>query len=506
MASKSLKVLFVCAEVAPFSSVGGLSQVAHALSRELIKLGVDVRIFTPKYGVVDSAKYPAKTVIKNLKVPSGDGRSIDCSVESYRLSKNDATVYFLVNEEYYQKRANVYNYSDDHIRFGLLSKAALEFVKSGEFVPDIIHANDWHTGYLIDFLKNSEEYKNDPTLKKISTILSIHNIYQGIFDFTNSSEMDHDDGKSPLAPLFSDKLIKQNSLKRGVMYADLVNTVSQTYVQELINAEYGGGLENLFRELRGKLYGVLNGLDVEDFNPETDEVIKRKYNARSINLRAENKLDLQRSFNLDNDPEVPLIAYSGRLDQQKGLDLLMKEFEYIVNDLGAQMVVLGSGERSYVEFFSEMEKKYPGRVGTHLMRDFILPRKIFAGADMILIPSKYEPGGIIAVEALRYGCIPIVRATGGLADSVVNFDPKTHTGYGFTFKQFSPEGLLTGVIRAIEIHKNQDIWKNMIKAAMEMDFSWKKSAKRYIELYKKAIESHTDGSPSNSSADRPLYS
>lgn len=505
MASKSLKVLFVCAEVAPFSSVGGLSQVAHALSRELKKLGVDIRIFTPKYSVVDPVKYPTQTIISDLKVPCGDGNFISCGVESCQLSKADAPVYFLTNEEYYQKRANVYNYSDDHIRFSLLSKAAIEFIKAGVFVPDIIHANDWHTGYLIDFLKNSKEYKNDPMLKKVATILSIHNIYQGVFDFTNASEMDHDDGKSPLEPLFSDKLIKQNSLKRGVMYADLVNTVSQTYVQELINAEYGGGLENLFRELRGKLYGVLNGLDVEEFNPATDEMIKQKFGTKLINLRAENKLDLQRRFNLENNPEVPLIAYSGRLDPQKGLDLLVKEFEYIINDLGAQLVVLGGGERSYVEFFSEMERKYPGRVGTHLMRDFTLPRKVFAGADMILIPSKYEPGGIIAIEALRYGCIPVVRATGGLADSVVNYDPKTDTGYGFTFKQFSPEGLLTAVVRAIEVHKDQAVWNRMVKRAMQVDFSWKKSAQKYVDLYHKVIEVHQKNLSPNTSANRPLY-
>jgi starch synthase len=501
-----LKVLFVCAEVAPFSSVGGLSQVAHALPRALKKLGVDIRIFTPKYSMVDSEKYPSQKIITDFNVPNGDGGFIDCEVESYQQSKDEPMVYFLANDEYYMKRANVYNYIDDHIRFSLLSKAAIEFVKTGVFIPDIIHANDWHTGYLLDFLRNSPEYKDDIELQKICTLLSVHNIYQGVFDFANASEMDQDDGKSPLEPFYSDKLIKQNSLKRGVMYADMVNTVSQTYVQELLNAEYSGGLENLFRELRGKLYGVLNGLDVEELNPETDEIIKQKYSVKSIYLRAENKRDLQERFNLEKDPDVPLIAYSGRLDTQKGLDLLVKEFEFMVNDLGAQMVILGGGERSYVEFFSDMEKKYPGRVGTHLMRDFLLPRKIFAGADMILIPSKYEPGGIIAIEALRYGCVPIVRATGGLADSVVNYDSRLNTGYGFTFKQFSPEGLLTGVIRAIETYNNKTAWAGIVKRAMQTDFSWKKSALKYIELYKKVKEQKAEIPDTEPKIDRPLYS
>jgi len=507
MGPKKLKVLFVCAEVAPFSSVGGLSQVAHALSKSLKKLGVDIRIFTPKYASVDPLKYSTKTLISDFKVPSGDDKFIDCAIESYQLpEKNGVPIYFLANKEYYEKRANVYNYSDDHIRFGLLSKAAIEFIKAGNFIPDIVHTNDWHTGYLIDFLRNSEEYKNDQTLKKVATILSIHNIYQGVFDFANASEMDQDDGKSPLEPLFSDKLIKQNSLKRGVMYADLVNTVSETYVQELLDAEYGGGLENLFRELKGKLYGILNGLDTEELNPETDVIIKQKFSIGSINLRTKNKLDLQKRFNLENNSEIPLIAYSGRLDQQKGLDLLVKEFEYIVNDLGTQMIILGGGQRDYVQFFSEMEKKYPGKVGTHLMRDFTLPRKIFAGADMILIPSKYEPGGIIATEALRYGCIPVVRATGGLADSVVNYDPRLDSGYGFTFKQFSSRGLLTAVVRAIETYKNQNVWKKIIKRAMQQDFSWKKSAQKYIDLYKKVIEKHEENLSPNTEESRLLYS
>lgn len=496
-----MKVLFVCAEVAPFSSVGGLSQVAHFLTRALKKLGVDIRIFTPKYGITDAVKYPTKNLIKSLKVPTGqdDPATIDCVIELYQPKKDDVPVYFLINEEYYEKRANVYNYNDDHIRFSLLSKAALEFIKTGEFVPDVIHANDWHTGYLIDFLKD------DPALKKISTLLSIHNIYQGLFDFAHANEMDFDDGKSPLAPLFSDRLIKQNSLKRGVMYADVVNTVSQTYVQELLNAEYSGGLENLFRELRGKLYGVLNGLDTTDFNPSSGELIKQKFSANSVNLRMANKLDLQKTFRLKNDPSVPILAYSSRLEAQKGLELIVREFEFIIEDLGAQFVILGTGDQNFVEFFSEMEKKYPGQVGTHLARDFSLPRKIFAGADMILIPSRYEPGGIIAIEAMRYGCVPVVRATGGLADSVIDYDPKTDKGYGFTFKNFVPEGLLTAVVRAIETYKNETVWKKIVKRAMTADFSWKKSAQKYLDLYHKAIEFHQNGIPSVPDSQRPLY-
>lgn len=515
MASQNLKVLFVCAEVAPFSSVGGLSQVAYFLTRALKDLGIDVRIFTPMYGMVDPLKFPSKTVIPHLKVSTGERHpddvqrplDIDCSVDLYQATKKSVPVYFLKNEEYYQKRSNVYNYSDDHVRFGLLSKAALEFIKEGDFVPDVIHANDWHTGYLIDFLRHDNAYKNIPKLKKIASILSVHNIYQGMFDFANAGEMDFDDGKSLLAPFFSERYIRQNSLKRGIMYADVVNTVSETYVRELLEDEYGAGLQNLFRELRGKLYGILNGLDTEEFNPSTDKIIKQQFSKNKLKLREVNKRDLQKQFGLELNPKIPILSYVGRLESQKGLDLLKKEFEFIIEELNIQFVIVGSGEPWLQEFFTEMEKKYPGRVGTHLMRDFILPRKVFAGADMILIPSKYEPGGIIAIEAMRYGCIPIVRATGGLADSVADYNPLTDTGNGFSFKNFSPESLLMAVVRAVESYKDEKKWRKLVERSMSLDFSWKTSAEEYLKLYLRAKEYRAEAISQNpSEAFRPLYS
>lgn len=514
MVPRDLKVLFVCAEVAPFSSVGGLSQVAYFLCRALRKLGVDVRIFTPRYGIIDSTKYRFKTILPKLSVPTGEIEKpshqpthIDCSILVHVDGRSEVPVYFLENEEYYQKRANVYNYSDDPIRFGLLSRGAVEFIKAGYFVPDIVHANDWHTGYLFDYLRHDTAYKDDPHLKRIASLLSIHNIYQGLFDFTNASEMDFDDGKSQLVSFFSDRFIKQNSLKRGVMYSDLANTVSETYAKELLSEDYGGGLENLFRELRGKLYGVLNGLDITDFNPLTDKIIKTNFSKSTLELRSQNKADLQKTFGLDIDPTAPLLSYEGRLDLQKGLDLLTRNLEFMIEELGIQFVAVGPGDQQYQEYFRETEKKYPGRVGTHLQRDFLLPRKVFAGADAILMPSKYEPGGIVAIEALRYGCVPIVRATGGLADSVINYDPVKDTGYGFSFKNFSPEAFLTAVVRATETYKNQVAWKKIVRRAMEQDFSWEKSAEKYLDLYKRAIEFRREAlSPNPSPAFRPLYS
>jgi starch synthase len=509
-AKPKTKVLFVSAEVAPFSSVGGLSQVAYFLPRALFKKGLDLRIFTPKYGTISEKKFALRTVVENLEVPTGEGPNspyptkLICNVKTLaETKKSEPIIYFLENMEYFEKRANVYGYSDDHIRFALMSQGALQFVKTGYFIPEIIHGNDWHSGYLIDYLR--QKYANCPKFKKIATIFSIHNLYQGNFDFKHASEMDFDDGKSQLAPFYSERFFKQNSLKRGIIYADLVNTVSETYAREMQTEEYGNGLHLLFKELRGKLYGVLNGLDYADFNPATDKIIKKNYSLANLSDRRENKIDLQKQFNLKIDPNIPILAFEGRLDEQKGLELIMETIDFLLSELEVQFVILGIGDNKYREFFDDLEKRYPEKVGTHLIRDFVLPRKIFAGADIILLPSKYEPGGIIAMEALRYGCIPVVRATGGLSDIVADFDTQKISGTGFTFKKFTREGFLVAVVRALETYKNKAVWQKIMREGMRQDFSWNKVAEKYANLYQRATKFRKESlSPNPPSAFRQM--
>ncbi len=488
-----LKVLFLSAEVAPFSSIGGLSQVSYFLPRALLSLGVDVRIFTPKYGTLDEAKFSTKMVVEGLRVPTGEDskknpRELVCNVKTLTSrTKGEPLVYFLENQEYFEKRANVYGYSDDHVRFGLLSRGALEFMRLGDFVPDVVHLNDWHTAYFVNYFEDTLHNK-DP-FRSVATVLSVHNLFQGIFDYENASEMDFDDGKGELASFYSDRFYKQNGLKRGVMRADVVNTVSETYAAEILSEEYGRGLHNLFAEVRGKVYGVLNGLDYNEFNPGTDKLIKSNFTARNMKNRLEDKADLQRQFGLKVDPAVPILAFWGRLDWQKGVDLIMETIEFVLAETPAQLVIMGKpGDERYREFFGKLGEQFPGQVGTHLTANFALPRKIAAGADMLLMPSRYEPGGIVAMEALRYGCVPIVRATGGLADMVTDFDPEKNTGNGFVFKKFARESFLVAIVRALEAYKNRRRWEAIVKRAMNMDFSWKNVAGKYLDLYKRAIE------------------
>ncbi|MCL5432387.1 MAG: glycogen synthase [Patescibacteria group bacterium] len=488
-----MKVLFVSAEVAPFSSFGGLAQVSYFLPRALLKRGLDIRIFTPKYGQIDAKRFPTKMEISGLRVPTGEEansekpKELVCNVLSFATQKKmEPTVYLLENMEYYEKRANVYGYNDDHIRFGLLSRGALEFVRTSGFEPDLIHLNDWHTGYLANYLR--EAYKNDPLLGKIALLFTIHNLYQGIFDFAHASEMDADDGKGKLSGFFTDRFYKQNALKRGVIYSDLVNTVSETYAKEIMKEEFGSGLNNLFRELRGKVVGVLNGLDYREFDPVTDKLIKKNYSAGNLGARAENKVALQKEFSLEVNPDKPLMAFWGRLDTQKGIDLIQDVIRFVLEEFDVQLVVVGPAEPGQKDFFLDLEKKYPGRVGTHLMFDPILPRQLAAGADILLHPSRYEPGGIVAIEAMRYGCVPVVRATGGLADSVANYDPAKHTGTGFTFKSFNKESFLVALVRALETYRNRDDWKRLVKRTMEQDFSWNQVAQKYVDLYRRATD------------------
>lgn len=499
---KGLKVLFVTAEVAPFSSAGGLAQVSYFLPRALMKLGMDVRIFSPKYGSIREDVYRTKMAVDNLEVPtdepddSPNPKTLVCNVKSYaEVKKAEPTVYFLENMEYFEKRANVYGYSDDQIRFGLLSRGALEFIKTGYFKPDLIHCNDWHTAYIPNYLKYN--YLKDDSLKKIASLLSIHNTYQGNFDFAHASEMDFDDGKGPLSSFFSERFVKQNALKRGIINADIINTVSESYAHELLTEEYGAGLNNLFRELRGKLFGVLNGIDYTEFNPMTDKLIKRNFNHQSIHVRAENKADLQKEYNLKISPHTPILAFSGRLTPQKGIDLIKETIDFILTEFDVQLVINGPTEDMYRDFFLELEKKYPQRVGTHLMWNPVLPRKIFAGADIQLMPSKYEPGGIVAIESMRYGCVPLVRSTGGLADSVKDFDPQTGTGNGFSFKHYSPMSFLTAVVRALETYKNADAWRKIVRQSMLCDYSWTKSAEKYLDVYSRAMDFHKESMSPN---------
>lgn len=486
-----MNVLMLSAEVAPFITVGGLSQVMYFLSKSLLKAGHDVKIFTPHYGKINTKKYKSHPYIQDLSVPTdpkrkSDPKTIECSIRVYKKTK--PMVYFLENREYYQLRENAYGYADDHQRFYLLSKACLEWLliqyKNKDWMPDVIHAHDWHTGYFIELARHDKRYKK--MMRSIPILYTVHNFrYQGNWDFSFLPPSEKDKGTDKLSCFFDPKLQKQNALLRGILHADWVNTVSPTHAVEVLTPEYGEGLDKQLLKRRGVLSGIINGLDTVMFDPGKDPLIKTSFTSLTVEKRVENKMELQREFGLAQDPDVPLLAFCGRLDKQKGLQFILDVLPNVLEELGIQFVILGGGDLQLANEFRVLQQKYPKQIGTHLYPNFKLPRKVFAGADMMLMPSLFEPGGIVALEAMRYGCIPIIRRTGGLSDVITEFDPASKKGNGFSFTGNKSLGLLIAITRAVETYRNQKLWKFLVVNTMSQDFSWENSMKEYVKLYRK---------------------
>lgn len=491
---KNLKVLFVGAEAVPFVKVGGVSSVLYSLPKALSELGHDARIMIPRYLSIDDSQFHLKIEHENLQVPTGseDGpQNLICNVKRCDPEDSGAAVmsYFLENQEYYEQRANVYGYADDAIRWALLCRGTLEFLRKSAWVPDVIVSLDWQAGLLPNFLKTM--YGKDPILSKITTVFSIHNLYfQGMFDHHFVSEMDFDDGHSAIPAFNNPRLSKINCMRRGIMHADMVNTVSPNYAREIMTKDYGELLDELLRERKAVISGILNGIDYSAWNPETDSSVPFPYSAKNIKERAKNKKVLQERFGLPVDDNAFIITSVGRLAKQKGLDLFTNIADLLLQELPIQLIVVGEGESELMNLFHDLETKYPKQVAAHLKFDSVLPHIAFAGADITIIPSRFEPCGLVQMEAMRMGCIPVVRKTGGLADSVEDYNPEEETGTGFTFERFDSSSLMIALIRAFENFRDKDKWQKLQKRTMMQDFSWKNSAKKYAELFKQAIVIH----------------
>ena len=484
------KILFAASEGAPFAKVGGLGEVMRSLPKALRELGYDARVMIPKYATIDTGKFSLLPEAQNIKSLTDDSDPYDLLVSNVlRYEEEGKTIaYFLENMEYYEKRANVYGYSDDTARWVLLSKGVLEFIKISKWKPDIIVASDWQTGFIPNLL--CTEYKNDPALSKIKTVFSIHNLqFQGLFDHRFVSEMDFDSGQSPIPAFFDPKILKLNGMRRGIMYADLINTVSPTYAKEILTDELGEKLNDLLNERRSSLSGILNGIDTESMNPETDPATSANYSAKTLDKRVENKFALQKRFNLPADKNKFIIGIISRMDAQKGFDLIIEIADALMQNIDFQFVITGTGSNNYREFFQDLQKRYPDRVGGHFFFDSQVTKMILAGADALLIPSRFEPCGLVQMEAMRYGAIPIVRKTGGLADSVDNYTPGANQGTGFVFNNYDRYALLIAIIRAAETFRDKKEWTKLMKRAMAKDFSWKNSAKEYIKLFNIALNS-----------------
>lgn len=489
------KILFVATEAAPFAKAGGLGEVMFSLPRSLEKLGYDARVMIPRYAGIDPHQFKLEMEYEGLQVPTdakeaGQPEYLVCNVRKYeagQLPRSSVTTYFLENLEYYEQRANIYGYADDAVRWVLLCRGVLEFLRRSEWKPDVIVSADWQTGFLPNYLKTV--YKDDSRLNSIATVFSIHNLYyQGMFNHRFVSEIDYDAGQAQIPSFFDPRLLKLNGMRRGILYADLINTVSPTYAKEIMTEEFGELMDGLLRERRSRVYGVINAIDYKVFNAETNTNLKQQFNSSSLERRALNKAEVQSRFGLPQEKDKFLVALVSRLTEQKGLDLLFPIFDALLKELPMQFVVLGAGDGKYMSYFQDLEKRFLGKVAANLVFDKDFPHLIYAGADLILVPSKFEPCGLTQMEAMRYGSVPLVRKTGGLADTVEDYNPEKNIGTGFVFESFDSMSFVIAMTRAFENFRNSKVWQGIQIRAMEKDFSWKYSAAEYAKLFETAVK------------------
>ncbi len=471
-----MKVLYAASEAYPFAMSGGLADVAGALPKALRRRLVGCRIVMPLYEAVPEELRANMNFIAGITVPVAWRRQY-CGIFEAKVG---GVVYYLLDNQYYFKRGGLYGHYDDAERFAFFSRAVLEMIQYIDYVPDIIHCNDWQTALIPVFLNTL--YRENESYRNIHTVFTIHNIqYQGKFGYELIDDvLGLPEGTAQKVDY--DNCV--NLMKGGIQEADRVTTVSPTYAKEILDPYYSHGLDGILKVLEGKVSGIVNGIDTEVYNPQTDTAIAENYSVEDIEKKAVNKAALQMELGLPQRDNAPVIGIVSRLVKHKGFDLVKHVFEEMLK-ADVQFAILGSGEWEFETFFHEMAQKYPEKVAFKMGFIPALARKIYAGADIFLMPSQSEPCGLAQMVALRYGTIPIVRETGGLADTIR--DSGDNEGNGFTFKSYNAHDMLETVWRALQGYSDKAGWLTLKKRAMECDNSWGKSANEYIRLYKQIL-------------------
>jgi len=485
LSKAKLKILFVSAEVDPFAKTGGLADVAGSLPKELSILGHDVRVVMPRYGVIkEKAGY-----VNDFPVEMGNRRETCIIKESsiYDSENNAIPVYFIENHNYFN-RSGIYCYEDDAQRFILLCKAALDMLPTIDFKPDVIHCNDWHTGPICLLLK--EKYCKDEFYKDISTVYTIHNLeYQGNFGADVTQYLNLEEGyfvseKAEFYGMFS-------FMKCGLVYADIINTVSKQYATEILTPAYGEKMEGVLINRKNDLFGIVNGISYDEFNPAKDKCLYVNFDRTCSKLKKKNKAALQKELNLSKS-KTPLMGIVTRLTGQKGLELLLGCIDDIIEKEDVQLVVLGLGDDCYHKAFAALSEKYPKNVAAFFEFNTDLAKKIYASSDLFLMPSRFEPCGLGQIISLRYGTIPVVRSTGGLAETICDYNENNIDGNGFSFEEFTVSEFRKALERAIDVYKNKpEVWDELVQRALNSDFSWKNPSRAYLELYELALERTT---------------
>ncbi len=478
-----LKIWFASSEVDPFVKTGGLADVAGSLPKALKHLGVDIRVVMPRYAQIDEKIKQRMTFLGSVDV-SLTWRQQYCGV--FSLEENDITYYFL-DSEFYFKRDWYYGQWDDGERFAFFSRAVLDVLPLIGFQPDIIHCNDWQVGLIPLFLDaHYRYYRNDGFYRNMHTVFTIHNLrYQGIF---SKEMMDKVLGLS--FEYFHPDGIEFNGavsfMKAGLNYASRITTVSKTYAEEIQGDYFGENLNHTINRRAGDLRGIVNGIDYDQNNPETDKRLHATFSKNDLTGKAEDKTALQKKVHLPVCPDVPLIGVISRLVAQKGFDLFARMLDELLQE-DIQLLVLGSGDAEYEDLFRYAHARYPKKVAVQIKYDALLAQQIYAGADMFLMPSLFEPCGLSQLFSMRYGTVPIVRETGGLKDTVIPYNAMMNEGTGFTFANYNAHEMKDAVLRAVACYREPAKWHKMVVRCMSQDFSWKHAANEYLELYTEIV-------------------
>jgi starch synthase len=479
----SLRICMLAAEAAPLSKTGGLADVAGALAKYLDAEGHDIRLFTPLYASIDRAKYPMQPLegLQEVPLQIGPHRYV-YSVVTTRLPQSDALVYLIDCPVLFARPVIYTTDPDEHLRFLAFTRAVLATCQRMQWSPQILHCNDWHTAFAPLFVKAL--LAGDPLFAHTRSVLTIHNIgYQGIFSAAAVADLQLGE-RTYLLHQDDLRAGNINPLRHGILYADAITTVSPTHAIEICTDEYGMGLQDSLRMRKDVLTGILNGVDYHVWDPRNDRYLPERFDPDTLDV----KTDLKRAFierlGLSAPATTPLAGMVSRLASQKGIDLMFESLPQVLEWRDLAFVALGSGDAPYERFLEELARSFPGRVVFRRGYDDELSHWIEAACDMFLMPSKYEPCGLNQMYSLRYGTVPIVRRTGGLADSVEHYDPDSGRGTGIVFNDFNSEGLEWALNMALDLYAEPAQWTRMVRNGMAKDFSWEKQGAKYVQIYR----------------------
>lgn len=489
-----MKIAFISSEVFPFAKTGGLADVSSSLPTELTKLGADVKVFMPKYYHIDERKFNLHYMWTIGEIPVRvAGKIYPVQIYKSKIPNSNVDIYFIDSPHHFH-RLNLYtNDHDEDERFILFNKAIIEFIQRIQWKPDLFHCNDWQTGILPLIVKDC--YSWDKVFDKTAFLFTIHNIaYQGRFSKAVLRKAEINEKYFyPCGPV---EYYNQFSfLKTGIVFSELVNTVSETYAKELLLPQYSEGMHDILKEKKEDFYGILNGIDYDIWDPETDKLIPYNYSINDLSGKLKTKKMLLDQINLEFNENIPLIGIIARLVPQKGFDIIMEAMPGLVH-LNAQWVILGSGEGKYEEMLQTVATAHSNKFSIHFVFNDKLSHMIEAASDIFLMPSQYEPCGLNQIYSLKYGTVPVVRKTGGLADTVLDWNEQKamglDTGTGFSFNDYSGFAMEHSIRRAIGVFQDKTVWKKMQQNGMMQDFSWSKSAQKYYQLYLKSIQKRTN--------------